>query len=53
MLYRESSEVYLMNKEDVTVRLEEEKDYRTVEKITIDAFNYRDRIERGQIVCPY
>ena len=42
-----------MNKEDVTVRLEEEKDHRTVEKITRDAFNYPDRIKRGQIGCPY
>ena len=42
-----------MNKEDVIVRLEEEKDYRIVEKITRDAFNYPDRIKRGQIGCPY
>ena len=42
-----------MNKEDVIVRLEKEKDYRIVEKITRDAFNYPDRIKRGQIGCPY
>ena len=42
-----------MNKEDVIVRLEEEKDYRIVEKITRDAFNYPDRIMSGQIGCPY
>ena len=42
-----------MNKEDVIVRLEEEKDYRIVENITRDAFNYPDRIKRGQIGCPY
>lgn len=42
-----------MNKEEVIVRLEEEKDYRIVEKITRDAFNYPDRIKRGQIGCPY
>lgn len=42
-----------MNREDITVRPEEEKDHRTVEKITREAFNYPDRIERGQIGCPY
>ena len=42
-----------MNKEDVIVRLEEEKDYRIVENITRDALNYPDRITRGQIGCPY
>lgn len=42
-----------MNKADVTVRLEEEKDHRIVEKITRDAFDYPDRIRRGQIGCPY
>lgn len=42
-----------MNREDITVRPEEEKDHRTVEKITRDAFNYPDRIKRGQIGCPY
>ena len=38
---------------DINIRLEEEKDYRIVEKITRDAFNYPDRIKRGQIGCPY
>lgn len=42
-----------MNREDITVRPEEEKDHRTVEKITREAFNYPDRIKRGQIGCPY
>lgn len=38
---------------DINVRLEEEKDYRKVEEITRAAFNYPDRISRGQIGCPY
>lgn len=42
-----------MNREDITVRPEEEKDHRTVEKITREAFNYPDRIKRGQIGYPY
>lgn len=42
-----------MNKEEIIVRPEEEKDHRTVERITRDAFNYPDRIKRGQIGCPY
>lgn len=39
--------------EDITVRTEEEKDYRKTEEITRAAFNYPDRIKRGQIGCPY
>lgn len=38
---------------DISVRLEEEKDYRRVEEITRAAFSYPDRIRRGQIGCPY
>ena len=38
---------------EINVRLEEEKDYRRVEEITRTAFGYPDRIERGQIGCPY
>lgn len=38
---------------DINVRLEEEKDYRRVEEITRAAFDYPDRIKRGQIGCPY
>ena len=38
---------------DIHVRLEEEKDYRRVEEITRAAFGYPDRVERGQIGCPY
>ena len=38
---------------DIKIRLEEEKDYRRVEEITRAAFSYADRIERGQIGCPY
>lgn len=38
---------------EINVRLEEEKDYRRVEEITRAAFGYPDRIERGQIGCPY
>ena len=37
----------------INIRLEEEKDYRRVEEITRDAFDYPDRIKRGQIGCPY
>ncbi len=37
----------------INVRLEEEKDYRRVEEITRAAFGYPDRVERGQIGCPY
>lgn len=42
-----------MEIENIIVRLEEEKDYRKVEELTRAAFNYRDRIMRGQIGCPY
>lgn len=42
-----------METENIIVRLEEEKDYRKVEEITRAAFNYPDRIMRGQIGCPY
>ena len=42
-----------MEIENIIVRLEEEKDYRKVEEITRAAFNYPDRIMRGQIGCPY
>ena len=38
---------------EINVRLEEEKDYRKVEEITRAAFGYPDRVERGQIGCPY
>lgn len=37
----------------ITIRLEEEKDYRRVEEITRAAFDYPDRIKRGAIGCPY
>ncbi len=37
----------------ITVRNEQEKDYRTVEEITRAAFSYPERIERGGIGCPY
>lgn len=39
--------------EHITVRQEEEKDYRKVEEITRAAFNYPERILRGKIGCPY
>lgn len=42
-----------METENIIVRLEEEKDYQKVEEITRAAFNYPDRITRGQIGCPY
>ena len=38
---------------NITIRLEEKKDYRCVEEITRKAFSYPERIERGQIGCPY
>ena len=38
---------------EINVRLEEEKDYLRVEEITRAAFWYPDRVERGQIGCPY
>lgn len=37
----------------ITLRTETEKDYRQVEEVTRSAFAYPDRIERGQIGCPY
>ncbi len=38
---------------EINVRLEEEKDYQSVEELTRAAFGYSDRIMRGQIGCPY
>lgn len=38
---------------DITIRNEQEKDYRRVEEITRAAFSYPERIERGGIGCPY
>lgn len=38
---------------DISVRKEQEKDYRRVEEITREAFSYPERIERGGIGCPY
>jgi len=37
---------------DVIIRLEEPKDYRTVEELTRAAFNNPDRIDRSKIDCP-
>lgn len=37
----------------ISVRKEQEKDYRRVEEITRAAFSYPERIERGGIGCPY
>ena len=37
----------------VTIRKEQEADYRRVEEVTKAAFSYPDRIERGGIGCPY
>lgn len=37
----------------ITIRLENEKDYRRAEEVTRSAFGYPDRIKRGQIGCPY
>lgn len=38
---------------NIIVRLETEKDYRLAEEVTRSAFGYTERIERGQIGCPY
>ena len=38
---------------NIIVRLEEEKDYHKVEKITRSAFSYPGRIENGGIGCPF
>lgn len=38
---------------NIIVRLEEARDYRLVEEVTRCAFGYEERIERGQIGCPY
>ncbi|HIV18655.1 MAG TPA: N-acetyltransferase [Candidatus Merdivicinus intestinigallinarum] len=38
---------------DIFVRLEEQKDYRTVEEITRLAFSNPGRIQRGGIGCPF
>lgn len=38
---------------DISIRKEQEKDYRIVEEITREAFSYPGRIERGGIGCPY
>lgn len=38
---------------DISIRKEQEKDYRRVEEITREAFSYPGRIERGGIGCPY
>ena len=37
----------------ISIRKEQEKDYRRVEEITRAAFSYPERIERGGIGCPY
>jgi len=38
--------------ENLIIRLEKPKDYRTVEELTRAAFNNPDRIERSKIGCP-
>ena len=38
---------------NIIIRLENEQDYRRVEEVTRSAFGYPERIERGQIGCPY
>lgn len=38
---------------DISIRKEQEKDYRRVEEITRAAFSYPERVERGGIGCPY
>lgn len=38
---------------NVSIRNEQEKDYRRVEEITRVAFSYPERIARGEIGCPY
>ena len=41
-----------MEIENIIVRLEEPKDYRTVEELTRAAFDNPDRIDRSKIDCP-
>ena len=38
---------------DISIRIEQEKDYQRVEEVTRAAFSYPERIERGGIGCPY
>ena len=38
---------------NIIIRLEDERDYRRVEEVTKKAFSYPERIERGQIGCPF
>jgi len=38
--------------ENIIIRLEEPKDYKTVEELTRAAFNTPDRIDRSKIDCP-
>lgn len=38
---------------DISIRLEEKRDYHRVEEITKLAFSYPERIERGGINCPF
>jgi len=38
---------------NITIRVENENDYRRVEEVTRSAFSYPERIDRGQIGCPY
>lgn len=38
---------------DISIRLEEKRDYHRVEEITRLAFSYPERIERGGINCPF
>ena len=37
---------------NIIIRLEEPRDYKTVEEVTRVAFSYPDRIERSKIGCP-
>ena len=37
----------------IVIRNEQEKDYRSVEKVARAAFSYPERIKRGKIGCPY
>ncbi|MDE6364602.1 MAG: N-acetyltransferase [Lachnospiraceae bacterium] len=38
---------------EIVIRNEQERDYRSVENVARAAFSYPERIERGQIGCPY
>lgn len=53
VVFEEFEVIEVLRSMNIIVRLEEERDYRRVEEMTRCAFGYQERIERGQIGCPY